>query len=99
MAIMGFGGGAMICSPLGTKLMAFYKASEHPIAATWVTMGILYFSFMLFGAITIRLPRERMDAGGVNATGEAVGHDQPYSHGPEGYGDAAVLAVVADAGA
>jgi MFS family permease len=58
MAIMGFGGGAMIGSPLGTKLMAFYKASEHPIAATWATMGILYFLFMLFGAITIRLPRE-----------------------------------------
>jgi MFS family permease len=58
MAIMGFGGGAMIGSPLGTKLMAFYKAAEHPIAATWATMGILYFLFMLFGAITIRLPRE-----------------------------------------
>ena len=58
LAIMGFGGGAMIGSPLGTKLMAFYKASGHqPIAATWVTMGILYFIFMMFGVFTIRVPQ------------------------------------------
>ena len=30
LAIMGFGGGAMIGSPLGTKLMMFYRASAHP---------------------------------------------------------------------
>jgi MFS family permease len=58
LAIMGFGGGAMIGSPLGTKLMMFYKTSAHPIAATWVTMGLLYFVFMMFGVFTIRVPRE-----------------------------------------
>jgi len=59
LAIMGFGGGAMIGSPLGTRLMAYYKAAGHqPIAATWVTMGILYFVFMMFGVFTIRVPRE-----------------------------------------
>src|ERR1700760_3190775 len=58
LAIMGFGGGAMIGSPLGTKLMVFYKASAHPIASTWVTMGLLYFVFMMFGVFTIRVPRE-----------------------------------------
>ncbi|MBB6142204.1 MFS family permease [Silvibacterium bohemicum] len=56
LAIMGFGGGAMIGSPLGTRLMVFYKASAHPIAATWVTMGILYFIFMMFGVFTVRVP-------------------------------------------
>jgi MFS family permease len=58
LAIMGFGGGAMIGSPLGTRLMAFYHASPHPIALTWVTMGILYFTFMMFGVFTVRVPRE-----------------------------------------
>ncbi len=59
LAIMGFGGGAMIGSPLGTKLMAFYKTSDHPpIAAAWVTMGILYFIFMMFGVFTVRVPRK-----------------------------------------
>lgn len=59
LAIMGFGGGAMIGSPLGTKLMAFYKTSGHqPIAAAWVTMGILYFVFMMFGVFTVRVPQK-----------------------------------------
>jgi len=59
LAIMGFGGGAMIGSPLGTKLMAFYKAGGHAaIPYAWITMGILYFAFMMFGVFTIRVPGE-----------------------------------------
>jgi MFS family permease len=57
MAIMGFGGGAMIGSPLATKLMAFYKAGGHAaIPSTWVTMGVIYFVLMMFGVFTIRIP-------------------------------------------
>ena len=59
LAIMGFGGGAMIGSPLGNQLMAFYQShGQPPIAAAFVTMGILYFFFMLFGVFMIRVPRE-----------------------------------------
>ena len=59
LAIMGFGGGAMIGSPLGTKLMALYKVSGHqPIAAAWVTMGVLYFLFMMFGVFSVRVPQK-----------------------------------------
>src|ERR1700692_4603045 len=59
LAIMGFGGGAMIGSPLGTHLMAFYKAAgDAAIPSAWITMGILYFIFMMFGVFTIRVPRD-----------------------------------------
>src|ERR1700729_3280633 len=59
LAIMGFGGGAMIGSPLGTKLMAHFKAAGQPsIPYTMITMGILYFIFMMFGVFTIRVPRD-----------------------------------------
>lgn len=59
LAIMGFGGGAMIGSPLGNQLMAHYKAGGHPaIAPTFLTMGVLYFLFMMLGVFTIRVPRE-----------------------------------------
>ena len=59
LAIMGFGGGAMIGSPLATKLMAFYKGAGQPsIAATFITMGLIYFAFMMFGVFTIRVPRD-----------------------------------------
>ena len=59
LAIMGFGGGAMIGSPLGNQLMAFWKAhGQAPIATTFITMGIIYFIFMMFGVFTIRVPRD-----------------------------------------
>ena len=59
LAIMGFGGGAMIGSPLGNQLMAHFTANGKPaIASTFVTMGIVYFIFMMFGVFTIRVPRE-----------------------------------------
>src|SRR5690242_9555393 len=58
MAIMGFGGGAMIASPLSTMLMARFRTESVPgVAATFVTMGILYFCFMMFGVFTVRIPR------------------------------------------
>jgi len=58
MAIMGFGGGAMIASPLSTMLMAYFKTEQVPGAAsTFVALGILYFCFMMFGVFTVRVPR------------------------------------------
>jgi MFS family permease len=61
LAIMGFGGGAMIGSPLGGFLMSQFSGPEaHPtstgIVPTFLIMGVGYFLFMLFGAITVRLP-------------------------------------------
>jgi MFS family permease len=60
LAIMGFGGGAMIGSPLATQLMAHFKAGGQfqPIAAAMVVMGAVYFIFMMFGVFTIRVPAE-----------------------------------------
>ncbi|HEY8176129.1 MAG TPA: OFA family MFS transporter [Gemmatimonadaceae bacterium] len=59
MAIMGFGGGAMIASPLATLLMArFEHVSPHGVAPTFIAMGALYFAFMMFGVFTVRVPRD-----------------------------------------
>ncbi len=59
LAIMGFGGGAMIGGPLANQLMAHFKAHGQPsIPYTMMTMGALYFVFMMFGVFTIRVPRE-----------------------------------------
>jgi MFS family permease len=57
LAIMGFGGGAMIGGPLANNLMAHFKAAGEPsIPYTMITMGVLYFIFMMFGVFTIRVP-------------------------------------------
>jgi MFS family permease len=59
MAIMGFGGGAMIASPLSTALMAYFKSSSaQGVAPAFVVMGIIYLAFMMFGVFTVRVPRE-----------------------------------------
>jgi MFS family permease len=59
LAIMGFGGGAMIGGPLANNLMAHFKAAGQPsIPYTMMTMGTLYFIFMMFGVFTIRVPAD-----------------------------------------
>ncbi|HXT15103.1 MAG TPA: OFA family MFS transporter [Gemmatimonadaceae bacterium] len=58
LAIMGFGGGAMIASPLSTMLMAHFKpVAPQGVAPTFAVMGALYFIFMMFGVLTVRVPR------------------------------------------
>jgi len=59
MAIMGFGGGAMIGSPLANLLMTHFKTAESPGA--WQTMAIMgagYFVFMCAGALGYRVSPE-----------------------------------------
>ena len=57
MAIMGFGGGAMIGSPLADKLMKFYATpASVGVWETFVTMAVIYFIFMIIGALSYRVP-------------------------------------------
>lgn len=57
MAIMGFGGGAMIGSPLSVFLMEYFKsATSVGVIGAFVTMGLLYFASMTIGAFSIRIP-------------------------------------------
>src|SRR5688572_26204204 len=68
MAIMGFGGGALIASPLSRQLMDLYDPgydgtagtvpSGHAVALLFLTLGLLYLVFMLFGAFIVRVPAE-----------------------------------------
>ena len=70
MAIMGFGGGAMVGSPLAVSLMHHFQTVQHVqtpagvvdkitdpgVAPTMLVMGVLYGLFILFGAFLIRVP-------------------------------------------
>jgi MFS family permease len=59
MAIMGFGGGAMIGAPLANWLMTKYATpTSVGVWETFVTMAIIYFVFMLIGAFSYRVPTQ-----------------------------------------
>ena len=57
MAIMGFGGGAMIGSPLAADLMKhFASPTGVGVMQTFVVMALVYFVFMMAGALGYRVP-------------------------------------------
>ena len=57
MAIMGFGGGAMIAAPLSVWLMSIFSTPTHVgVAESFVVMGLVYACFMLVGAAIVRVP-------------------------------------------
>ena len=57
MAIMGFGGGAMIGSPLATMLMAkFATPTNAGVWEAFVALALIYAVFMVFGAMGYRVP-------------------------------------------
>ncbi|MEZ2144585.1 OFA family MFS transporter [Bradyrhizobium sp. DN5] len=56
MAIMGFGGGAMIGAPFANLLINYFKTpSSVGVWETFVTMGVVYFVFMMIGAFAYRV--------------------------------------------
>jgi len=57
LAIMGFGGGAMIGTPLADLLMRWFATpTSVGVWQTFVAMGVIYFTAMLIGAFGYRLP-------------------------------------------
>ncbi|MDF9618523.1 OFA family MFS transporter [Pseudomonas entomophila] len=57
MAIMGFGGGAMVGAPLATALMGHFSSpTEVGVWQSFVAMAAIYFVFMTAGALAYRVP-------------------------------------------
>lgn len=56
-AIAGFGGGAMIGSPLANLLINYFKTpTDVGVWQTFVVMGVVYLVFMMIGAFSYRIP-------------------------------------------
>jgi MFS family permease len=74
MAIMGFGGGAFIASPLSVWLMnKFTTASHIGVAETFIVLGVVYFFFMIVGSIIVRVPAPGWKPAGYVAPTESKG--------------------------
>lgn len=57
MAIMGFGGGAMVGSPLAVELMNYFSNQYSVgVTQTFIVMALIYFIFMVGGALAYRIP-------------------------------------------
>ena len=87
MAIMGFGGGALIGAPLGVSLMAHFKSPTEPgVGPAFLTMAALYGAWMLFGAWLVRVPAagwkpqgwQPAASGSKAEPGKAVSVDQAW---------------------
>jgi MFS family permease len=77
-AIMGFGGGALIASPWSTSMLtAFGATGAHPdpggIAKTFLIHGVGYAVFMSMGWLLIRVPAEDWKPRGWESTSQPSG--------------------------
>ncbi len=76
MAIMGFGGGAMIAAPLSVSLMTRLGGiAPHGVAPTFLVLGAAYFLYMMFGVLIVRVPPPGWSppVGATNATRRSAG--------------------------
>ena len=72
MAIMGFGGGAMIGSPFANYLINhFSSASEIGVWQTFVVLAAVYFAFMIGGALLFRVPSDNWGPAGWTKPAES----------------------------
>ncbi|MFD4988510.1 OFA family MFS transporter [Streptomyces sp. NPDC058374] len=69
-AIMGFGGGALIASPWSAAMLDAFGGGTRGIALAFLVHGLSYAVFMALGVALIRTPAARVAAGGRD--GEAV---------------------------
>ena len=57
MAIMGFGGGALVGAPLAAALMSNFASPDGVgVWQSFVVMAVIYFIFMIGGALSYRVP-------------------------------------------
>ncbi|MET1073970.1 MAG: OFA family MFS transporter [Umezawaea sp.] len=57
-AIMGFGGGALIASPWSTQMLKSFGKDHTGIAESFAVHGVVYAVFMSLGVLLIRVPAE-----------------------------------------
>lgn len=78
-AIMGFGGGALIASPWSAQMLESFGGDSSGIALAFLVHGLSYAVFMLLGVLLVRVPRSAPQAPGTErpaATGPQVSANQ-----------------------
>ncbi|MET9096392.1 OFA family MFS transporter [Streptomyces cyaneofuscatus] len=73
-AIMGFGGGALIASPWSAQMLESFGSDSSGIALAFLVHGLSYAVFMLLGVLLVRVPRPRAEE---RTTGRTTAVDGP----------------------
>ena len=73
LAIMGFGGGALIASPWSTAMLNFFGSTPSGIGKTFLVHGIGYAIFMSLGWLLVRVPRPDWKPHGWTPSAPEVG--------------------------
>ena len=73
MAIMGFGGGAMIGAPLANLLMTYFRTpTSVGVWETFLVLAAIYFVFMMSGAFAYRVPDSAVRTASGRAADDGV---------------------------
>jgi MFS family permease len=71
LAIMGFGGGAMIGAPMSVALMNHFQTPQSlGVSETFLVMGLFYFVFMMLGVCLVRIPAPNWKPNGYTPSTE-----------------------------
>ena len=72
-AIMGFGGGALIASPWSSSMLSSFGSTTHGIAGAFLVHGLVYAVFMSLGVFLVRVPREGWRPAGWQPSRDTTG--------------------------
>ncbi|ARX87645.1 MFS transporter [Streptomyces alboflavus] len=79
-AIMGFGGGALIASPWSAQMLETFGDDSSGIALAFLVHGLSYAAFMTLGVLLVRVPDVAAGRGAVSSGGSAA---RPAPAGPQ----------------
>ncbi|MEU9312172.1 OFA family MFS transporter [Streptomyces sp. NPDC048256] len=71
-AIMGFGGGALIASPWSAQMLESFGSDSSGIALAFLVHGLSYAVFMTLGVLLVRVPRGAQPVAGGPSAVEGV---------------------------
>ncbi|MGC7094060.1 L-lactate MFS transporter [Amycolatopsis lurida] len=72
-AIMGFGGGALIASPWSSQMLRTFGGDTGGIATTFAVHGVVYALFMTLGVLLVRVPADDWKPDGYQPKAAAAG--------------------------
>ncbi|MGD6742187.1 L-lactate MFS transporter [Streptomyces sp. BH106] len=82
-AIMGFGGGALIASPWSAQMLESFGADNDGIAFAFLVHGLAYAVFMTLGVLLIRVPRTQAQQGARPRAQQGERTEEAVVSGPQ----------------